>query len=614
MKVPFSRFLILTVAATLLITQASAQVVDIPDPNLKQVIREALYLPDGLPITQQEMLGLIEFDAGGDRGIVDLTGLEYATNLRFIKLYHNPITDISVFAHFTKLEGFNLWGCQVADLSPLQNLKRLRRISLGSNRVSDVSPLAGLSKLFVLELTSNQISDISPLAELANLTSLELDDNNIVDFSPIANIINLKELTISDNPGSDFSSLQTLNLIDFRYDEPCDIEPLLPPVRDRIENRGFPSVFAAFGGVGWSPVENRPDLSDEAQIALHDLHFSPTFKLVWDVTETEPTRGVATQYTGDFTRAREMRQRRLDLNPNMVFLRGISMFDHSTLDVFPPNSDLWLRGANNQVIQNDYDQYMIDIMNPKVQDLLAKRIIAVARCGVYDGVFMDQFLNNGTGFGGRYLFRVTDEEITQALVNIFQAVRAQVRDDFLILINANETKPTRFAELINGTFMETFKDHPRGYSHDWLQVLESTLSWAEANLREPQINCLEAQGMSIEPPDGPNNLRGMRLITTLSLTHSDGYTLYTDGVRDLGGPHHHHLWYDFWDADLGQPIGPKAQQYKNVDGLFIRQFTKGWAVYNRSGKAPKTISLPEFGDGSLQWEKWYYSPASQFRW
>ena len=124
MKVPFSRFLILTVAATLLITQASAQVVDIPDPNLKQVIREALYLPDGLPITQQEMLGLIEFDAGGDRGIVDLTGLEYATNLRFIKLYHNPITDISVFAHFTKLEGFNLWGCQVADLSPLQNLKR----------------------------------------------------------------------------------------------------------------------------------------------------------------------------------------------------------------------------------------------------------------------------------------------------------------------------------------------------------------------------------------------------------------------------------------------------------------------------------------------------------
>ena len=40
----------------------------------------------------------------------------------------------------------------------------------------------------------------------------------------------------------------------------------------------------------------------------------------------------------------------------------------------------------------------------------------------------------------------------------------------------------------------------------------------------------------------------------------------------------------------------KVQLYVNragetIDGLFIREFTNGWAVYNRSGKA-QTVNLP----------------------
>ena len=56
--------------------------------------------------------------------------------------------------------------------------------------------------------------------------------------------------------------------------------------------------------------------------------------------------------------------------------------------------------------------------------------------------------------------------------------------------------------------------------------------------------------------------------------------------------HHGHYWYDFWDADLGQTCRSlKAHLYQNIDGLFIREFTNGWAVYNRSGAA-QTITLP----------------------
>ena len=246
----------------------------------------------------------------------------------------------------------------------------------------------------------------------------------------------------------------------------------------------------------------------------------------------------------------------------------------------------------------------LNFLKPEVQDLIAKRIVAVERCGLYDGVMLDQFANHGVF--GWHLDLASEEEIIQAILNIFRAVREQTRDDFLILINANRTKATRYTEYVNGTFMETGSDNaylggiPGGYSYDGLKEIESTLSWSEENLRSPQINCLEGWGIPAEPPDSLENRRWMRVITTLSLTHSDGYVMYNTGWGSVEvcpecpypwGPGHEHIWYDFWDADLGQPVGHKAQHYRDIEGLFTREFTNGWAVYNRSGNV-QTVTLP----------------------
>ena len=565
-------------------------IVEVPDPNLRQLIRDTLSLADGEPLTQGQMLQLSRLHTREDRGITNLTGLQYAPNLTNLSLERNRITDISPLASLTYLKTLNLQNCGLVNLNSLRNLTNLTIIFLGFNQISDISPLAGLTNLTDLDLESNRISDISPLANLINLVGLELCRNLIIDFSPLTNLNNLRQLWIEHNFGNDFSPLQGLNLKSFRYDEVCDFPPY-PPVRERIANRSFPSVFAAWGGLGWSPVGNRQDLSDTEQLALHDLHWSPRFSVTWDRTPTEPYYGLATHLAGNLERSREQRQHRLQLNPNMLFLKHILIHNDTRLSIYPPDSDFWLKDAQNQVLKNKRDQYLINFLKPEVQDLLVKRIVAVERCGLYDGVFIDGFNKNGMGFIGRNSHPVTDEEIIQVLLKIFRAVRAQTRDDFLIIVNANDSKPTRFTELINGTFMETGKDHPGGYSYDSLRNLESILLWAEENLREPQITCLEGAGMSIEPPDGPNNRRWMRLFTTMSLTHSDGYVLYTDGQRDLGKGDHLHLWHDFWDAKLGYPVGPKAQLYQNIEGLFIREFTNGWAVYNRSGTA-QTITLP----------------------
>ena len=118
------------------------------------------------------------------------------------------------------------------------------------------------------------------------------------------------------------------------------------------------------------------------------------------------------------------------------------------------------------------------------------------------------------------------------------------------------------------------------------RLVRDSLQWLETNLREPRTVMLEGGTDTSEPPDSPYNLQLMRATTTMSLTHSDGYVLF-----GIGGGHEHY-WYDFWDADLGQPVGEKFQFYEEIEGLYIREFTNGWAVYNQSGEA-QVVTLPE---------------------
>ena len=242
-----SSIVVLLILSITLIAQA--QEINMPDVNLRALVLETLNLPAGARLTKQHILQLEHIDAGSNRGILDLTGLEHATNIRTVNLYHNPISDISVFVNFSLMWGFNLWGCQVSDISPLRNLTNLDAFSLGANQISDLRPLSGLIQLRRIELESNRISDVSPLASLINLKVLELDHNQIVDFSPLANLVNLDKLWINDNLGTDFTPLQGLTLSEFKYDEVCDIAPLLPSVTERINNRSYPSVVQAWNDV-----------------------------------------------------------------------------------------------------------------------------------------------------------------------------------------------------------------------------------------------------------------------------------------------------------------------------------------------------------------------------
>ena len=545
-----------------LCSSLNAQVIHIPDPNLRVAIRLNLNLPVNHQITRKDMARLTIFSATGRyRNISDLTGLEHAIYLQAFNLRDNPgIVDISPITNQTKLIRLLLAGCALSDIKTIRNLKNLHSLSL----------------------QANQIVDIEPLSNLTNLVHLNLADNQITDFSPLKGLINLKSLRIDRNLGNDYTPLQNLSIMDFTYDEVCDIPPLLPSARNRIETREFPSIFQA-----WTPVQELEHLTFIQRDALHDLFWSQSFGLHWDLTTDTPYHGLSTELAGAMDRAIAYRSSNLDYNPNMIFLLEIRIHNHFNLDAFPPDSDLWLRDVNGNVLLNSADEHLMDFTKPELQHLMANRIIAVVRCGLIDGVLLNGLNRNGLGYVDRHLNPASDDEFIEAVRNILAMVRENVREDFLIVANTSISKPTALAEFLNGTFLEIGVHanlDPAGEL--WLTQLEQVLSWAESNLREPQVNALEGWGYPDEPPDSPKNIQYMRAITALSLTHSDGYVMYNDGVS------HRHIWYPFWDADLGMPVGPKAQRYKDIDGVFIREFTNGWAVYNRSG-THHVVELPE---------------------
>ena len=568
----YRRFFSLIVALFVGINAAYAEEAHwMPDPALREAVREKLGIPADNPLTRVYVqLHLTGLDAR-KKGIADLTGLEHATDLQFLVLIDN----------------------EIHDLSPLLGLTGLVFIDLGGNQVSDLSPLAGLVNLEVLRLGSNQLTDVSPLTGLVNLKELWLNSNQIEDVSPLAGLVNLEKLIINGNLAGDFSAIPTSRLIEFVHDESCNLESV--PVFDRIENRDYPSIFSA-----WQNIINLPSLSWDERLAYHDLRFSGLrFGVQWRTT----SEGVG--LFGAFEPAKEQRDAMLSRNPNMIFLVTLNYYAAHPSE-YPEDSPYWLRDeSGNRIEDVGWNAFLIDFTLPEVQDYFVKQAIEIAKCGLYDGIFLDWWRDewHGDEWQEEPFIRYYAGDVGKTAISLLRRIREGVtKDDFLIIVNTNRTKIPRSAPYVNGTFMETID----GRDYTGLAEMESTLLWSEQNFQYPQINCLEGWADKREPLDSPTNQRWMRVFTTLSLTHSNGYVNLVSGIvsrnhthlyeiweghsaehaRGEPGDHtHQHYWYPFWNANLGRPVGEKAQLYdKNVEGLFIREFTNGWAVYNRSGK------------------------------
>ena len=226
-------------------------IVHIPDPNLRAAIAEELGKDSNSPITMEEMEKLGPYLNMESRGIRDLTGLQFATNLieldlddnqisdlspiaglinlRDLDFPGNPISDLSPIAGLINLHTIHSGGLPVSDLSPLAGLVNLTKFHSGGLPVSDLSPLTRLTKLEHLYLPGGKISDLTPLTGLTSLKELYLFNNDIADISPVAGLTGLNRLSFHENDVADISSLAgltNLKWIDLSRNDISDVTPL----------------------------------------------------------------------------------------------------------------------------------------------------------------------------------------------------------------------------------------------------------------------------------------------------------------------------------------------------------------------------------------------------
>ena len=212
-------------------SQAQPSEAWMPDPVLRAIVRGELGLLPEAPLTKKEMLRLDYLDVH-DKGILDITGLAFATNLRELRLGRNPITDLRPLANLTKLKDLHLGDISLPmanlKLHPLANLTNLEKLLLHRSGVLDLTPLSGLTKLRTLSIEGNSITDLRPLYRL-NLRELDASHCPLIDLHQLARLTSLEYICLEYSGISDIrplSALTNLHILDIRYNAIEDIHPL----------------------------------------------------------------------------------------------------------------------------------------------------------------------------------------------------------------------------------------------------------------------------------------------------------------------------------------------------------------------------------------------------
>lgn len=194
----------------------------ITDTNLLTAVRTALSKPSG-DITASDMLNLTSLQAS-NKGIADLTGLEYATNLMDLDVSFNSITNLSPL--ITNLQSrsvngytYNLTYNDLADEEENvitlcfygyvhhipQNSTAVNIVD--ANLLSTIQTILGkvditakdMLSLTSLTANSSSISSLGGLEYALNLESLSLNGNDIEDITPILQLEKISSISINNN-------------------------------------------------------------------------------------------------------------------------------------------------------------------------------------------------------------------------------------------------------------------------------------------------------------------------------------------------------------------------------------------------------------------------------
>ncbi|MEI4617514.1 leucine-rich repeat domain-containing protein [Bacillus cereus] len=185
------------------------------------------------PITKEDLLkvkSLIVVEAKS-KGIQDVSGLEYMTNLESLTLEEVKLENIQFISSLRQLKSLSITYGELKDIGPLAELEHIESLSLRNNKISDLSPLSQMKKIKILDLNSNYIKDIKPLFTVKSLRTLIVANNQISNdnLAGIEQLKNVKNLSLSNNGLTNIehiTSMKKLVELDLAKNELENIEPL----------------------------------------------------------------------------------------------------------------------------------------------------------------------------------------------------------------------------------------------------------------------------------------------------------------------------------------------------------------------------------------------------
>lgn len=214
-------------------------IVNFPDLNLEDFIKAYLGVDSTDELTTLYLTGLDTLNVAGILPISDLTGLEYASNIRYLRFGGTSVTDLTPIADLQKVEYLRLNNTDVTDISPIANYTTLKYFNANTTTgITDISPLAGNDGLQELILRNVPFGNagMSTLRDLLSLYRINMRNTGVTDITVLGEMMADGAL-LDSTEGAEEAGGANLDLRELDVNDWSPIEPYL----DQITNlRGYP--------------------------------------------------------------------------------------------------------------------------------------------------------------------------------------------------------------------------------------------------------------------------------------------------------------------------------------------------------------------------------------
>ncbi|GEM_PF-754940 len=216
------------------------ETVIIPDPLLEDFVRNLLEIDPQNDVTTLYMTGIDTLNINNINAISDLTGLEFAPNIRYLRFGGTSVTDLNPIQGLEKVEYLRLNDTNVTDISPISGYTTLTYFNANSTTgITDISPLEGNENLQVAILRSVPFGNdgMSTIRTLTSLYRLNMRNTGVTDISILGEMM-AEGALIDSTPGAEAAGGATLDLRQLNISDYSPIEPYI----DQITNLdGYPA-------------------------------------------------------------------------------------------------------------------------------------------------------------------------------------------------------------------------------------------------------------------------------------------------------------------------------------------------------------------------------------